>query len=314
MKAAEFSRALWDVKDEYIQEALTYKPKKKTVYFLLAAVAACLCIAILGGVFFYKPERMMTFAAELEYYNVQMDNGGGSNEFVPVGNRTAYYVYLWPGRDAAYFQKRVLPQRVGEEFAVTDHGTWYRPKGAENLQYLILKANDGRYSLYRFYFFWSKDAYYTLADVMYEIYGIENADDIAYIVTTPDTSYGGGIEAAKDIQENIGTHTYADKETVSIIYEIIKKQSSIWDPYNEIKEERETDFKYSFYDGSNFDYDSFNFLYGLRRLEIHLKNGTTITGWTYSALSGNIYITGGSHWSYLPDEDVYTLNGIFGIA
>ena len=51
MKAAEFAGALGDVKEQYIQEALTYKPKKKAIYFVRAAVAACLCIAILGGVF-----------------------------------------------------------------------------------------------------------------------------------------------------------------------------------------------------------------------------------------------------------------------
>ena len=63
------------------------------------------------------------------------------------------------------------------------------------------------------------------------------------------------------------------------------------------------------------DYLMFNApaLHGGRWLTVTLKSGTTIDDWKYQALSGVLWQYGGIVSDPLPEEDVMTLNGLFGI-
>ena len=63
MKADKIMKAIGNVDDCYITEAMEYRVKKKPVWLWKAAVAACLCIAIIGGAF-----TVDAYAKDLKYY------------------------------------------------------------------------------------------------------------------------------------------------------------------------------------------------------------------------------------------------------
>lgn len=57
MNATQFSSALGKVNDKYIIEAVTCERKKKSSWLKLGALAACLCLVIIGSVHFYLDLR-----------------------------------------------------------------------------------------------------------------------------------------------------------------------------------------------------------------------------------------------------------------
>jgi len=69
MKADKIMNAIGNVDDRYITEAMEYKVKKKPIWLFKAAVAACLCIAILG-----EGLAIASMASELRTYKKYEDD------------------------------------------------------------------------------------------------------------------------------------------------------------------------------------------------------------------------------------------------
>lgn len=317
MKAAELSAALWDVKDAYIQEALTYKPNKKTVYFLRAAVAACLCIAILGGVFtrFDKAEELDFYAMLNDYTSgdVNISSTSCILNKVKVGEREAVYEYIDCFDDLDWFEENVLQRYIGEKHLHTEDAIWYYPIGEATLQYLICKNNDGKFSLWAFDSFVVSDGKtYTYGDVLSDIYGVNSADDIVAIIARPIQSHKSDLNLG--IMAEIGTQSYTNRDEILTFYSIVKdvecygRESWIPEDYNRYCYSFSTDAV-----GMTGKVESGEIVYGSRWLEIKLANGARIVSWMYCALFGAFYEYGGIRTEYLTSENVYALNSVFGI-
>ena len=90
MKADKIMNAIGNVDDRYITEAMEYKVKKKPIWLFKAAVTACLCIAILGGVF-----TVDAYAKDLKHYKEIVDTRGiimvNPSENPPQVDRYCHY-------------------------------------------------------------------------------------------------------------------------------------------------------------------------------------------------------------------------------
>lgn len=71
MKAEMISEALGEIDERYVIQAMEFKRKTKRVHFLRAAMAACLCIGIICGVF-----TVDAYAKDLKYYKEIVDTRG----------------------------------------------------------------------------------------------------------------------------------------------------------------------------------------------------------------------------------------------
>ncbi len=311
MKAAEFSAALGDVKDAYIQETLTYKPKKKRIYFVRAAVAACLCIAILGGVLaYYKPDEKLDFYTALEKCvgnDVVMPNGLRC-EKVPIGDRIGWYWNSWTGVDLEEFEANILQQYVGEKLTITEEGTWYYPVGVKNKEYLIKEDGNGDYTIWRFHCFYGDPQQpepYTLDQMMALIYGVTSVENIEKIVISP---IDIRTPTALEIREQIGVSTYSDRQTIQIIYDAVKNVEW-WFAGQHSRLDR-TRYSYSFMENFDGIYDD-EVVYADRIIEIYLRDGTKVMPFRYDALAGALYTGGFIDSELLTDEEVKVLNNLF---
>jgi len=345
MKAAEFSAALGDVKDAYIQEALTYKPKK-TIYFVRAAVAACLCIAILGGLFahFYPAEeKVFSFDKVLTKGFVEgvQPTGDMMAWGVPVGDRVATYRRAWYRPGTFELDEEKLADYVGEEYCTTEFYTMYYPLGWDTLGWLIgYWPEEDQYIL--FYFLYFDVPYgetYTYGEVLEKVYGVTSAEDIVSIDTSP--VQHNNAELGHQIQKEVGNNTYSNKEDMATFYDIVK--DVVWlgnslndvEPYNHADECYYKVFdwnrfhQYSFSTdnmGEEFDYISTEknrchmaklttgeTTYGSRLLKINLANGSFIKEWEYCALTGAFTEIYFGATMPMDENDVTALNAIFGI-
>lgn len=72
-KARELFRAMADVGDDLIDEAGTVPKRKKMPPWRGAAMAACLCLALLGTAFAANPRAVAEFIQRL---TLRVDDGG----------------------------------------------------------------------------------------------------------------------------------------------------------------------------------------------------------------------------------------------
>ena len=204
-----------------------------------------------------------------------------------------------------------LEKYVGEIYKEAEDGVWYIPKDTNNLKYLIKQDNNGEYSLWVFSAFEVENGNtYTYGYVMKTIYGVQSAEDIESIITTPSNS--NNTDYGREIQKKIGTEKYTDRSSIEAFYNIVQNVVC----YGENAYENAGDnrrFEYSFSTDAEDKLHSGESTYGTRFLKVTLKDGTTIDSWKYSALSGAFYEYGGIFTQPLPEEEVYTLNEIFGI-
>ena len=56
MNAVQFSHALGKVNDKYIIEAITYERKKKSGWLKWGAMAACICLCVVGAISIFYPK------------------------------------------------------------------------------------------------------------------------------------------------------------------------------------------------------------------------------------------------------------------
>lgn len=292
--------SLGRIDDDMVQgvEALRRK-KKRPAWMKWGAMAACLCLVLMGGILFdtLRPTDFHT-----------MVTGGDINATLTTTNISI------DGWSACYTQLNIdsakLERYVGEQCVLEDSRTWYYPIDSSNLKYLIQKDPDGTLTLWRFASFNMEDGEtHTYGDILRIIYEVESADAIVSITTSP--SRGNNTEAGIAIQKEIGTQTYTDREDIIAFFDVV------WDVVcygtdSEYKEDNSR-FTYSFSTDSSDKLTSGETTYGTRCIKIEFADGSVLDTWHYSALSGSFFEYGLIFTDPLSDEDVFVLNDIFGI-
>lgn len=272
---------------------ITQRKSVKKVRLKWGIIAACLCLTIGGGLFFN-----LINPVSFSFISGNFNNAAVFTS-IPVGERTAVY-------QQAVISESILKRYAGNEYLETGSTIWYRPKEADNLKYLIHKGSDDSFTLWMFkYFKTEEDETYTYGDVLSVIYGVDSADDIVSIKTSPFkwNSTPEGIA----IQKKVGTHRYTDREDISRFYNIIK-DTVCYGADREDNPADDTRFSYSF---STEDGD--NSTYGVRCLSVKFTNGIVLDSLKYDALSGSFFEYGGIFSEPLEENDVYALNSIFNI-
>ena len=300
MNAKTFSDAMSELDTKYVEEALNYQKKTRRLgMFQWGAAAACLCCVVVGS-FLFHLLRPVDFNSMITKKAL---DAAAVMTSIPVGDWVGYYQQM-------NISGSKLEQYVGNEYLKTESMIWYFPEDINNLKYLIRKDAGNSLTLWMFTSFaMEEDETYTYGDVLSIIYGVDGADDIVSITTSP--SQGNNTSKGKAIQKEVGTHTYTDRESIAIFYDIVKDVICYGaDGENPADNSR---FSYTFSTENSDKLNSGESTYGTRCLAIKLKNGTVLDSWNYSALSGSFFEYGSIFTEPLTENDVYALNDIFGI-
>ena len=291
-------KLLGELDEQDIQKAWQSRQGEKSRWATWGGLAACVCFLFVGSFFFLS--RPSDFSSMLERENADTLAYLTS---LPVDGWTAQYEQVQISGDK-------LESYVGEEYYVAPAGIWYLPEGVTNRKYLIRREADGALTLWKFTSFEMKAGEtYTYADVLSVIYGVDSAEDIVQITTSPFKANMTPEGIA--IQKEIGTHTYTDRETISQIYEIVK--DIVCYGAGEEYPEDDTRFSYSFSTEKKDKLTSGESTYGTRCIRIEFTDGTVLDSWKYSALSGSFFEYGGIFTQPLEAKDVEVLNRIFQI-
>lgn len=302
MKKKTISDAITNISAEYIEKAADYsarKTPKKPIWPQRAALAACFVLAAALGLGFLmnKPTDFNSFMA----------NHGTDTTMhvtnIAIADRLACY-------HEVSIDSNTLEKYIGEPYKTADEKIWYTPAEGANLKYLIRQESDGSYSLWEFSdFVIDAGASYTYGDVLKTIYGVDSADDLICITTTPSNSNNTKLGTA--IQKEIGTNEYTDRESIETFYNIAA--NVVCYGADSVFLGDDTRFTYSFSTDDPDKLTSGESTYGTRFIQVTLKNGTTIDSWKYDALSGCFFEYGGIFTEPLTEEAVNQLNNIFGI-
>lgn len=296
------SDAISNISTRHIEEAADFSVRKnanKPVWVKWAAMAACLCLVVTGGLLYYslKPAD----------FNSMINKGSIDTTMtmttIPVGEQTACYQQI-------DINGKKLEEFVGTEYLKTGSIAWYIPKGVDNIKYLICKEEDNTLTLWMFtYFEMGEGETYTYGDVLTIIYGVDSTEDIVSITTSPMKS--NNTEFGQKIQKEVGTQTYTDIEDISLFYNIAS--TIICYGVGSDNPADNTRFTYSFSTDKNDKLTSGESTYGTRCISIEFADGTILDSWKYSALSGSFFEYGSIFTEPLEESDVYALNELFGI-
>lgn len=306
---------LGDVEDKHVAQAGKYKRKKRPA-LRWAALAACLCLA-LGWGYLHSDFRVL-----LATWG-DVDNAAHMTA-LQVEDRLAVY-------EEVRLRRGDLGDYLGAAYDSADSRSWYCPKGMDTPQYLILEE-AGAYTLWIFRSFqvrdpdseaeeeteWYEENYpnldfspYTYGDVYRIIFGVESADEIAALTARPSTA--NNTAAGKEIQKQVGTHTWRDSETIQTFYDITKDVVCLGDSGWQDYYDTGSRFTYSFSTNEQDKLTSGESTWGSRYLTVRLKGGGRIDSWKYDALKGMFYEFGGIGTVPLEEDEVYALNAIFDI-
>lgn len=303
MKKEDFFEVLGELDDDIVKGAKA--PVKKKMNWKIWGAAACLCLVLTGGVLYnaFRPVGFNEMIAN--YYTSHYTNYALYCTNIDIGDKEAWYYKVSIRSDK-------LEKYIGEPYENADSRAWYIPAGTTNLKYLILQDSEGNYSLWVFSsFIVDEGASYTYGDVLKTIYGVNSAEDIVRITTTPST--GSNTDLGKSIQKEIGTSIYTDRESIEIFYQIAENVVCYGVDSESKGDPNRNRFSYSFSTDEQDKLSTGESTYGTRFIKITLADGTTIDSWKYSALSGSFFEYGGIFTQPLSDEDVYKLNDIFDI-
>lgn len=327
MTKKTISDAVTNIDAEYIERAMDYSAKEKTnthVWIKLTAAAACLAAAVVIGKGFFanapadtlgevtqKETGTYTKTEILETvqndFNSLIANYGTDTTVhctnIDIADRIACY-------HEVSIDSNKLEKYIGEQYKIAGSAIWYLPAEVTNLKYLIKKENSGGCSLWVFSdFVINEGDSYTYGDVLKTIYGVNSADDLISINTTP--SNANNTDLGKAIQEEIGTNEYTERESIETFYSIVS--NVVCYGADSTFDGDDTRFTYSFSTDEKDKLTSGESTYGTRFIKVALKSGTTIDSWKYNALSGCFFEYGGIFTEPLTDEAVSKLNNIFGI-
>lgn len=305
MRGHEMLETIEYLNSGYI-EAAAEKPKpKKTGWRKWAAMAACLCLVLVGVNLLKEPppSDFLSMLATIGGGTVNTTGGGTVNSTlkttsVNIDGKLAWYIQV------SLFDSSQLEQYVGKKYLAEDARTLYYPTGLSNLKYLIQKDSDGALSLLYFsHLRTDGDQILTYGDILSVIYGVDSPDDIVSITTSP--TKASNTDEGMAAQKKVGTHTYTSREDIEAFYEVF------WDVgyYFSANGHKGDSNRFTY----SFSADSCKTTYGTRCIKIQFADGSTHNSWMYNALSGSFYEYGGPFSYPLSDEDVFVLNDIFGI-
>lgn len=207
MNAQQLSGALGKVHDRYVMEAVAYRRKKQTVWLRWGAVAACLCLCVVGAVSAFSLK-------------------GGSQDAVPAISMLEFDGCYYEVCDSdRALEKCGLPGKItaelaGEHLAYLEHdgGAGYRVAAGwtdiELCQYapapcggVCVVREGGRYMAALFCNFLRGDgsAAVELSE-LYRVYGLNGAEAIASVVRTvsrgkSEVAVGGAVTAPEAVAE-----------------------------------------------------------------------------------------------------------------
>ena len=328
-------RAIGGIDEELVLNAQPRSERGgRIIWWKKGVLAACLCLLVgLGavGVHLLRPSQMPEPAADTTAEQ-------GENAAVDVADllpqpgeevftEDVLYVQTLPvaGRAAEYYQVKtgsrgneLLSESLGEPLENADN--WYRLAGHDELQYLILRGENG-YSLWEFACFvvwdeeqaseaaqiedwgeytWMKDAEfspYRYDHVLQTVYGVTGAQDIVSITVTPNQM--DNTDAGKALQREIGTKTIADENDIAALYDVISGIICLGGDHWE-----------------HIGFNNTNLLEGVRltrNLTIELADGRTISALKYTAMTNRFYENGGVAYEALSAEDAAAVERILGI-
>lgn len=350
MKNERLAYAFGKIDDDLIYNAVN-DIKKKHGWRKWIAVAACVCLVVGTAAAIRTSEGRKTVQEQLlaaTKTGGAMDTAAVET-MVPVQGRIAVYEQIYAGNSTDIYDTPESPDStknlqpfVGGIYIQYSENTWYRIKGMDEIKYLISEDAAGTLRLWEYRSFLVMDGIlaqarengatddelaeiegdisgqfpdadlspYTYGDVYRIIYNVESADDIVGITAAPSTS--NNTDFGKQIQEQVGTHTYDDRDSVMLFYDstvdVACNGAIGWDSYYS-----ERKYTYSFSTDDDDKLTSGEETWADRYLTITLRSGTTIDSWKYTALSGRFYEFGGICTEPLDEGTVYALNGIFGI-
>ncbi len=298
MKKEELCEVLGDMNEKYVKEARENRTKKPA-WHKWSIIAACLCVVLVLGALYQriKPSDFIVMTSEQAMSTVAVFT------HVDIGDRGACYYRI-------SIDEKKLENYVGKQYLRTETDAWFYPAEVNNLKYLINQSNTRELSLWKFSnFLVSEKETYTYGDVMKLIYGVDSAESIVSITTTPNKA--NNTDLGMHIQKEVGTHTYTERKDIDTFYHIARNVIC----YGADSEPRgnENRFTYSFSTNEEDKLTSGESTYATRNLSVKLTDGTTIDNWKYDALSGCFFEYGGVFTEPLAEEEVYQLNDIFGI-
>ena len=294
MKSERILDAVGGINEEAVRDAKAYKKAKPKGWVKWSAMAACLCLVLVGGILF-NSLRPTDFHS--------MVTGGSVNNTLTITTLNI------DGRLACYAQLNIDSSKL-EQYLVEDTRTWYYPTELSNLKYLIQKDSGGTLTLWTFDSFCMEEGEtHTYGDILSIIYGVDSPEAIVSITTSP--SKANNTDAGVAIQKKVGTQTYTSREDIEAFFSVV------WDVvcYGTDSESKAdiNRFTYSFSTDNSDKLTSGESTYGTRCIKIEFADGSVLDSWRYSALSGSFYEYGGVFTDPLSDEDVFVLNDIFGI-
>ena len=276
-----------------------FKKSNRSIWFKRPAMVACIALVAVIGIGFLTNKP-------IDLNRLMADDGTDTTVHytnIDIADRIACY-------HEVSMESNKLEKYIGEQYQTSDDEIWYIPAEVTNLKYLIKQENNGSYSLWVFSdFVINEGASYTYGDVLKIIYGVNSADDLISITTTP--SNNNNTDLGKAIQEKIGTHEYTERESIETFYNIAA--NVVCYGADSTFSGDDTRFTYSFSTNDEDKLTSGESTYGTRFLQVTLENGTTIDSWKYNALSGCFFEYGGIFTEPLTEEAVNKLNNIFGI-
>lgn len=201
----------------------------------------------------------------------------------------------------ASVQSDILAESICSEAADTEG--WFLISGHTDLQYLI-QNDSGEYSLWKSLCFDSSE--YPYSDVLKLVYCIDSADGIAEIEVSPpkmDNTVNG-----RKIQEEIGTHTITDSDSIEALYEILSAMTCYgenhWDMIDYGAVDAAADTGFSSGDAVRLG----------RYLSLVTTYGNEINELKYTAVSDMFYEFSGIAYGRLNKDQAQRVREILGIT
>lgn len=231
--------AIGTINDEAIADARAYQRPKNRRWVKWGAMAACVCLLVIGGIHFSQsPSQTITTPlvsddtpSQEDQTSTPVSSSPENQAFISVSallaesnseysNQILEIASVTIGQYDGLYEKirsvesDILRESIGT--LVPGAETWYCVSGHDDFQYLI-QNSKGNYSLWKFMCFDSDE--YAYRDVLEMVYKIDSADNISEIEVHPATMDNTNV--GKAIQAEIGSQVITSEDSIKAIYEIL---------------------------------------------------------------------------------------------
>ncbi len=192
------------IDDYFTARAKLKRPKKRIArWSSIAAVAACFVLLAVAALWLFLPASV---TEEQVMYCISIPINGFDAEYRMITKMSRY-------------DKMTLGSRVGEPFAKHGELEFFKLKGRDSIESLIVRDADGEYRLLSFIRYWSEDGAVdvTLGQIFREIYGINSAEAF----------HSASFSKSDNYRDSIGERVYVktavidDAESLGRIYSIL---------------------------------------------------------------------------------------------